>query len=56
MNCAFVDKSTKLCMLVDLKGLNNSGYRGIAEKSSNKYKLVLILKMLMTAFSLIALG
>ena len=29
-------------MLVDLKVLNNSGYRGIAEKISNKYKPVLI--------------
>lgn len=38
----FFDKSTKLCMFVDLKVLNNSGYRGTAEKSSNKYRLVLI--------------
>ena len=29
-------------MLVDLKVLNNSGYRGIAEKISNRYKPVLI--------------
>ena len=42
LNCAFFDKSTKLCMLVDLKVLNNSGYRGIAEKVSNRYKPVLI--------------
>ena len=42
MNCAFFDKSTKFCMLVDLKVLNNSGYRGIAENSSNEYKPVLI--------------
>ena len=41
MNFAF-DKSTKFCMLVDLKVLNNTGYRGITEKSSNKYKPVLI--------------
>ena len=44
MNCAFFDhdKSTKLCVLVDLKVFNNSGYRGIAEKYSSKYKPVLI--------------
>ena len=29
-------------MLVDLKVPNNSGYRGIAEKSINKYKSVLV--------------
>lgn len=38
----FFDKSTKVCMFVDLKVLNNSGYRGTAEKSRNKYRLVLI--------------
>ena len=42
MNCAFFDKSTKFCMLIDLKVLNSSGYRRVAERSSNKYKPVLI--------------
>lgn len=56
MNCVFVDKSIKFCMLVDLKVFNNLGYRGIVEKFSNKYKLVLILKMLMLVFFLIVLG
>ena len=40
--CVFFDKNTKLCMFVVLRVLDNSGYRGIAEKSSKKYKLVLI--------------
>ena len=38
----FFAKSTKFYLLVDLNILNNSGYRGIAEKSCNKYKPVLI--------------